>query len=67
MNSQVAKLIVIRGPQGISTFNSGKLIGLVKRYKCETDGAEFKTTWDALCIDRYGQPGELIGITYADL
>lgn len=66
MNSQLAKLIVIRGPQGISTLNSGKLLSLVNRYKCETESAEFKTAWDALCIDRYGTPCELIGITYAD-
>ena len=66
MNDQIAKLIVIRGPQGISTLASGKLFDLVNRYKCDTSSAEFKSAWEALCMDRYHQLAELIGITYAD-
>lgn len=66
MNSQVAKLIVIRDPQGISTLSSGRLLNLVNRHKCDTRSAEFKAAWDALCVERYGKPCELIGYTYAD-
>jgi len=66
MNSQIAKLIVIRGPQGISTLSSGKLLNVVNRYKCETNSDEFKAAWDAICIDKYGKDCELIGITYAE-
>ena len=66
MNTQLAKLIVIRSPQGISTLASGKLLSLVNRFKCDTGNAEFRTAWDALCFDKYGKTCELIGITYAD-
>ena len=61
-----AKLVVIRGPQGISTANSGKLLNLINSYRCETHSEEFNKAWEALCIDKYGEVCELIGITYAD-
>lgn len=66
MNIQIAKMIVIRGPLGISTLGSGRLLDLVNRFKCETSSAEFNSAWEALCMDKYHQPAELIGITYAD-
>ena len=66
MNDDIASLVVIRGPQGIATINGGRLLNLVNSHKCKIDGAEFKVAWDALCIDKFGQTCELIGITYAE-
>ena len=66
MNSQMATLIIIRGPQGISALHDGKLLSLVNQHKCETTSDEFKSAWDAICSEKFGQPCELIGITYAE-
>lgn len=66
MNKEVAKLVVIRGPQGIATVTGGKLLNLVNRHHCDFSSAEFKAAWDSICQDKYGQACELIGITYAE-
>ena len=66
MNNDIAKLVLIRSPQGIATITGGRLLDLVNSHKCLIDSSDFQSAWDAACQDKYGQTCELIGITYAD-
>lgn len=62
---KLVTLVIFRTPQGISTANTGKLLNLVNRYKGETTSEEFRAAWDAICVDKFGRPCDLIGVTYA--
>lgn len=64
--SKIVKLVIFRTPQGIATANGGKLLNLVNRHKGETKSEEFRTAWDAICLEKFGRVCDLIGVTYAD-
>ena len=58
-------LVIYRTPQGVATANGGKLLNLVNRHRGETTSAEFRDAWDAICVEKYGRPCDLIGVTYS--
>lgn len=64
--TKTVKLVIFRSPQGIATANGGKMLSLVNQHKGETNTDEFRSAWDAICMEKFGRICDLIGVTYTD-